>query len=336
MWQFVLALVTVVSAMDADVQRAHQPLPAASFTASSRTPIASLLNHHISRTIDTRPCASFSLQELDLLAETLLGARDERLETIYQAAADTRSLRHNSTGWSYETARAVAGGASMQMRDRLRDGKCAELAMIWVHHLAQSAQQTLVNLFKMPQMSLLEQTEEIAQNSSHFWIEQVVRKQISCAICHYSGPDKVLPERHGPNQPPVWPHQFHVQFNEVTHQFDKRLSETGSLHLDYPGQRMRWAHGQGQFNNWCECAGLAGDDARRACDIMSVKTKQDPQGAGYVVFRELGKCCKLAGWDKGFSPIRPDWLVRPQNATYLGEEQQGNRTCYKWVNPNHG
>lgn len=62
---------------------------------------------------------------------------------------------------------------------------------------------------------------------------------------------------------------------------------------------------QGQFNNWCECAGLPPGEARGACEVLSLRTPQDPDGAGFVLFKELNKCCRLAGWDKGFGPIRP-------------------------------
>jgi hypothetical protein len=170
-------------------------------------------------------------------------------------------------------------------------------------------------------------------------VARVYNKQISCAICHSSTTDNVLPERHSnsTSAPPVWSPRFHINFVEYTKLFLTARGEKGSLHLDYYNERMRWAHGKGQFNNWCECAGLPKDEASAACDILSVKTLQDPAGGAYIVFRELNKCCKLSDWEKGFGPIRPDWLTRPANATkFLGQREENGRTCYRWLNPKHG
>ena len=61
----------------------------------------------------------------------------------------------------------------------------------------------------------------------------------------------------------------------------RRVSD--SLHLDYPASRMRWSHGKGQYNNWCQCAGLPSSEASEACDILSIRTAQDPAGAACVL-----------------------------------------------------
>ena len=99
---------------------------------------------------------------------------------------------------------------------------------------------------------------------------------------------------------------------------------------------MVFKHGKGQYNNWCECAGVSGNESQSACEVMSIQTPH-PGGAAYILFRSINKCCRLSDWEHGFGPIRPDWLTRPANATrFLGQHMQGNRTCFRWSNPNHG
>ena len=183
--------------------------------------------------------------------------------------------------------------------------------------------------------------KEFQSNDSSVYsrvISSVYSKQTSCSICHRSANEApIAHERHSSTaEPPVWPERFHVQFEEYTEQFTTHRTERGSFHLDYVNERMRWEHGKGQYNNWCECAGLPANESAIACDVLSVRSKWDAEGAAYIMFQSLNFCCRLAGWDKGFGPIRPDWLTRPVNATFMGSQLERNRTCYRWANMNHG
>eukprot|EP00928_Gymnodinium_smaydae_P083164 TRINITY_DN66416_c0_g1_i1.p2 TRINITY_DN66416_c0_g1~~TRINITY_DN66416_c0_g1_i1.p2 ORF type:complete len:308 (+),score=49.59 TRINITY_DN66416_c0_g1_i1:155-1078(+) len=129
---------------------------------------------------------------------------------------------------------------------------------------------------------------------------------------------------------PVFESRFHVTFDEVTHglnPFAPDITNAGSFHYDIVNGRQVWSHGKGQVDNWCECAGLSSDEP---CDLVATKDGPDPDGATYIVYRTLGKCCKLGDYAHGFGPLRPDWLVKT-NASFRGEITVGGRTCYSWA-----
>lgn len=335
----------IVASADPDLVRARQVKPRSAFRGHDFEAIATTLNRHLTNSgFATRPCSNHSLTELDELVRILLESHDARLDEVYQKVGDRRSLRHsNADAWRAESEHVDAADVahSRILHDALRDGKCADIAMLWAHHVPTRSRGMLAQFgHAVPLLSTIDHRPTLAalEGSTASSVARLYDQQISCAVCHSMASDEVLPERHSTSSmPPVWSPRFHIDFVEYTHQLQTAKSEKGSFHLDYYNERMRWAHGKGQFNNWCECAGLPQDEARSACDIMSLKTAQDPAGAAYVIFRELNKCCRLAGWEKGFSPIRPDWLTRPANATvFLGQHEENGRTCYRWVNPNHG
>lgn len=134
--------------------------------------------------------------------------------------------------------------------------------------------------------------------------------------------------------PPILAPRFNMDFSEVEHSFGwgAGTSNKGSFHYDYPGERQVWLHGKGHSNNWCQCAGVQTDEA---CHLISAKTSDDPEGAMYVAFKSLNKCCKLGPWAQGFGPLRPDWL-RLTNATVAGTKQVGNKVCTTWASAHPG
>eukprot|EP00931_Biecheleriopsis_adriatica_P089458 TRINITY_DN63583_c0_g1_i1.p1 TRINITY_DN63583_c0_g1~~TRINITY_DN63583_c0_g1_i1.p1 ORF type:complete len:258 (-),score=39.75 TRINITY_DN63583_c0_g1_i1:135-908(-) len=130
---------------------------------------------------------------------------------------------------------------------------------------------------------------------------------------------------------PVFAERWHMSFSEETSMrnmkfpFNLNVSRnTGSFHYDYQGRREVWVHGQGQRDNWCQCAGI---DTAEECNVMSVPSAaEEGGGAMYLVFPKLERCCKVGPYAHGFGPLRPDWL-RVANATRLPPKAVDTRTC---------
>jgi hypothetical protein len=108
--------------------------------------------------------------------------------------------------------------------------------------------------------------------------------------------------------------------------WQKGNTNTGSFHYDSEAQKEVWFHGKGQTDNWCQCAGLKTDEP---CAVVAVPTPSEAGGgARYLVFKSLGQCCKLGTFDKGFGPLRRDWL---RGAKKTSQVKIGNRSCTTWA-----
>merc|ERR1712232_269194 len=67
------------------------------------------------------------------------------------------------------------------------------------------------------------------------------------------------------------------------------------------------------------------------CQVVATPSpNEEGGGAAFILFKSLGKCCKLGSYAKGFGPLRPDWL-RLANATKGTPEKVGSRTCTSWA-----
>jgi len=126
---------------------------------------------------------------------------------------------------------------------------------------------------------------------------------------------------------PVWPVRWHVQFNESTHGYSSANTtyNSGSLHYDFANDRQLFSHGDGQTDNWCQCAGLK---TTSHCDLYSIK------GAMYAAFPSEKKCCKV-NEGIGFGPLRPNWLQMSE-ATNTGTTEVAGRNCSVWSTPHPG
>jgi len=137
--------------------------------------------------------------------------------------------------------------------------------------------------------------------------------------------------------PPVWPSQFHVNFAETTHglhPWGKDDTNQGELHYDFVNKRQLYIHGEGQTDNWCECANTGTNDE---CHLLTSMGANGNSTVGSMVayFPKLSKCCTIGGWDHGFGPNTPEWLVSG-NSTHVGTKVVNGRTCDEWANPHPG
>jgi hypothetical protein len=181
----------------ADLRRAHQKRPRAEASGASFGEAMAKLTQLIKKEqgLVTRPCSSFSLEELHELQRELFAARSPELQALYKG--DRRSLRYGDE--------AVLSGAHAEahswvqtrpgLLNKLRDGLCHELVMMYVHHLSASARTLLKDgsfmlpllpeggLHTVPPAAQEPGEEALAEAAAH---NDYVNKT-SCAICHVSG-----------------------------------------------------------------------------------------------------------------------------------------------------
>lgn len=177
----------------ADLQRAMtpKPLPGSHVLGSNGKEIFSNMNKHLeSQPYDTKACESWSHEELNNLAALLWQHRDQDLAAMYEVKGDKRAfhfeegLNYKNKLWEQEQERVSKSpkehGPGTDSYDTVRDGKCAEMVMWWIHHLPASAREALVGMkgFQVPLLPANGYKE--TDNKEYVY-------QISCSDCHSQG-----------------------------------------------------------------------------------------------------------------------------------------------------
>lgn len=143
---------------DADIARAHTKVPGDAFRGEGHVGMVAALNRALRRQAaagggaPVAPCESFTAGALADTLKILLAARDERFDLIYRAASDNRRLRLDSAAayvarWAEEEA-AVSGFAPLE--EAVRDARCHDAVMWWVHHVAAEKKEELGALVTLP------------------------------------------------------------------------------------------------------------------------------------------------------------------------------------------
>jgi hypothetical protein len=124
--------------------------------------ITALNKHLINSELSLRSCAAFSIEELNQLVRSIYPAFHPVLQQIYAANGDSRSLRYSSLDdyertWDYESRYMSHSPESQEL---LRDAKCHEVVMLFVHHLTASSREELGHLLQLPTLPLIDHTSE--------------------------------------------------------------------------------------------------------------------------------------------------------------------------------
>lgn len=138
-----------------DELRARTAVPRSAYLASSGADLAKTLNRHLQADegLNTAPCHTFDLDELADLAKTLISMRHEALDDIYASVSDTRALRARDADaldslWAQGKRLATEKPHHLNM---VRAGKCAEVVMLYEHHLPEPTRDELKALgFVLP------------------------------------------------------------------------------------------------------------------------------------------------------------------------------------------
>ena len=195
----------------ADLARARLPRPAldSHVVGGSAGAIFAAMNAHLARQPHhTRPCEAHTHAELNALARLLWPRRAAALDQLYAGRGDRRVLRGDIVDkerlWAAEAALAAAEpavyGPGTDHHGVVRDGKCAELVMWWVHHLPAAARTALsaIEGFAVPLLPADGHTADLLhaknaelgrQNGSAALPPHaaVYVSQVTCTNCHSSG-----------------------------------------------------------------------------------------------------------------------------------------------------
>lgn len=151
----------------------------------------------------TRACEEYTHDELNDLARFLFKHRNEALAGLYEDAGDKRKLHFDTEGeedglgykeqlWALEAklgAQDPAGhGEGSEHHAMVRDGKCAELVMWWVHHLPAKTRTELSGVagFTVPLLPAKGRPEANLGTDVH---SKEYSYQVSCSDCHSTGLD---------------------------------------------------------------------------------------------------------------------------------------------------
>lgn len=199
---FLCSLLAVAAAAlsPSDLARAHLPvpLPSSHVVGGNPTQIFAAMNRHLLRQPHhTQPCEEYTHEELNDLARVLWGFREPELAAIYDNKGDNRKfhfdaeedgLDYKEKLWAEENLLTATKpekyGEGTQHHKMVRDGKCAELVMWWIHHLNAADRTTLSARegFKVPLLPAVALTpvEENIHSKEYTY-------QVQCSDCHSTG-----------------------------------------------------------------------------------------------------------------------------------------------------
>jgi len=147
-------------------------------------------------------CSSFTHEELNNVVRQMWTHFSDELQQAYAVARnDLRLRRENSLDdyerrWSAEDAQFLQNADSAEA---LREAKCAEVLMLWVHHLPQAAKKALqsIALPSLPEFKL----EHVQQNRT---VASRYANSFSCVTGHNQ-----LSGSTSDHQWPHWPEEAH-------------------------------------------------------------------------------------------------------------------------------
>merc|ERR1719247_1239087 len=126
------------------------------------------------------------LSELSRLETLLFEHRTPELFTT-----DLRAPRHATAASLRQeiTAEAEYVKKHPEVFDALRDGKCAEIVMQWVHHLEDKTRKVLATskLPLLPEKGTAEHAPELIRNGHHSIVRKLTSK-VTCQIGHDAKP----------------------------------------------------------------------------------------------------------------------------------------------------
>merc|ERR1712224_759682 len=157
----------------------------------SFTEMADKLNVHLEQllagTIGHTECSDFTIDELNDVMRMVNSARDDSLNSIYQDSMDPRRIIHDGhVGLEKRFAReAELVAAAPELEHMIRDGKCHEVVMWFVHHLSVESQREIAHLVSLPLLPRIRHyTGNAHKSNAHKEIASTYEDEISCTDCH--------------------------------------------------------------------------------------------------------------------------------------------------------
>lgn len=172
------------------VARAAEKVPRSQFKATSFETMADTLNIHLQSllagSVGHAECSEFSISELNDVMRMVNAARDDSLNAIYKDEMDPRRVNHNGhmdleKRFARESELVVA---APELEGMVRDGKCHEVVMWFIHHLSLESQREIAQIVSLPFLPRVRHFMEHAKSEAHKEIAAAYDDEISCADCH--------------------------------------------------------------------------------------------------------------------------------------------------------
>jgi len=176
-----------------DISRAKTRRPRNEYIGSSMTHASSILNQHLLSSseynnITLRSCDSFTLEELNAIQEKIYSMKEDKLDDIYQEKQDPRRIRFNNEEEKQQMweKQMTVGKQEEQVNEMLRDGRCREIVMWYVHHLSQSAKESFkaldIPLPLLPEVSHDTVPKDASDDLT--WAYHQYQAMATCQQCH--------------------------------------------------------------------------------------------------------------------------------------------------------
>jgi hypothetical protein len=182
---------------DADTtSRAENWFPRAEYRGDDFEEMTSVLNIHLTTlladSVGHKECSEFTIDELDDVMRLIYAARDPQLQSIYEGCNDPRSL--DSTMPAGTTAQHLEDrymaekeliAAAADLEGMMRDGKCHETVMWFIHHLSTEAQLEVAGMVSLPLLpNLRHAMNGHGMSTASGAIENGYIQAIRCIDCH--------------------------------------------------------------------------------------------------------------------------------------------------------
>eukprot|EP00928_Gymnodinium_smaydae_P055628 TRINITY_DN3912_c0_g1_i1.p1 TRINITY_DN3912_c0_g1~~TRINITY_DN3912_c0_g1_i1.p1 ORF type:complete len:532 (-),score=66.51 TRINITY_DN3912_c0_g1_i1:289-1812(-) len=173
-----------------DLLRARRKKPRAEIAGSSFPDAMTKLNRILraEKGLATKACADFSLEALHEVQHEIFAARSPALQELYKG--DRRSLPYNSASELSEAhqERVLRGRARPDLVNKMRDGLCHELVLMYMHHLSEAARIEIrtghFQLPLLPEGDLHASPAAEAADDHDKAAHADYSSKVSCAICH--------------------------------------------------------------------------------------------------------------------------------------------------------
>jgi hypothetical protein len=134
----------------ADLARARTKKHSGAVAGPTTAEIARKINKHLeSQALSLQACSSFSHEELNGIVRKMWGSFSTELQESYSNAEKDLRFRREKTLADYEKRWATEDPIFKTKPDSaetLREAKCAEVLMLWVHHVPQMGKEALQGL----------------------------------------------------------------------------------------------------------------------------------------------------------------------------------------------
>jgi hypothetical protein len=113
-------------------------------------------------------------------------ARDDALNTIYQENMDPRRVVHDGR---QDLEKRFAREAELveqapELEHMVRDGKCHEVVMWFIHHLSLDSQREIAEIVSLPFLPRIRHYMGQYKSDAHKEIASSYDQEIACTDCH--------------------------------------------------------------------------------------------------------------------------------------------------------